>query len=195
MGGDGRTGSFSVDGGHVPQFRRARCPHRAAGWFFSQKEFRRPGGEFLSARAERNQRAAKGWAQSAGTALPPLPPCRPPPGPPFTGVTPWTRQNISGAQNLSGWSKFPPGHWALGLQKLPLVRFHLCAWLCRANAAGANLGGRPKGLPYTDLEGLLNPRRGGSCPSRRPLARSVIPCRGGTPGPPGVSPPGFQPAV
>ena len=24
---------------------------------------------------------------------------------------------IFGAQNLSGWSKFPPGHWALGVQK------------------------------------------------------------------------------
>ena len=33
-------------------------------------------------------------------------------------------------------SKFPPGHWALGLQKLPLVRFHDCAWVCRANAHG-----------------------------------------------------------
>ena len=99
--------------------------------------FRRPGGEVLSARAERNQRAAKGWAQSAGTALPPLPPCRPPPGPPFTGVTPWARQNISGAQNLSGWSKFPPGHWALGLHKFPLVRFHNCAWIYRANVPGA----------------------------------------------------------
>ena len=43
---------------------------------------------------------------------------------------------ISGAQNLSGWSKFPPGHWALGLQKLPLVRFHTCAWVCRTNTPG-----------------------------------------------------------
>ena len=38
--------------------------------------------------------------------------------PPFTGVTPWTRQNISGAQNLSGWSQFPPGHWALAVWKI-----------------------------------------------------------------------------
>ena len=36
----------------------------------------------------------------------------------FTGVTPWTRQNISGAQNLSGWSQFPPGHWALAVWKI-----------------------------------------------------------------------------
>ena len=33
-------------------------------------------------------------------------------------------------------SKFPPGHWALGLQKLLLLRFHNCAWPCRANAPG-----------------------------------------------------------
>ena len=32
--------------------------------------------------------------------------------------------------------QFRPGHWALSLQKLPLVRFHSCAWLCRANAHG-----------------------------------------------------------
>ena len=34
-------------------------------------------------------------------------------------------------------SKFLPGHWALDLQKFPLVRFHDCAWLCRANGTGA----------------------------------------------------------
>ena len=31
---------------------------------------------------------------------------------------------ISGAQNLSDWSKFLPGHWALGLQKLGRMQFH-----------------------------------------------------------------------
>ena len=163
----------------MPQFRRARCPHRAAGWFFSQKEFRRPGGEFLSARAERNQRAAKGWAQSAGTALPPLPPCRPPPGPPFTGVTPWTRQNISGAQNLSGFLRFLPGHWALGLQKLPLLRFHDCAWLCSPNDTGAVDGGRPKGLPYPPLQSAWGGRPMGRRTSRlvgRGLAPAAVPC-------------------
>ena len=46
---------------------------------------------------------------------------------PITGVTPWGRQRISGAQNWSGGQRFLPGHWALGLQKLPLVRFHSCA--------------------------------------------------------------------
>ena len=37
---------------------------------------------------------------------------------PFTGVTPWARQKSSGAQNLSGWSQFPPGHWALAVWKI-----------------------------------------------------------------------------
>ena len=46
---------------------------------------------------------------------------------PITGVIPWGRQRISGAQNWSGGQRFLPGHWALGLQKLPLVRFHSCA--------------------------------------------------------------------
>ena len=34
-------------------------------------------------------------------------------------------------------SKFPPGHWALGMQKLSLLRLHNCAWLCLANVHGA----------------------------------------------------------
>ena len=55
---------------------------------------------------------------------------------PVTGVIPWTGWSISGAQNLSGWSEFPPGHWALGVQNLELLRFKNCAWLCRANAPG-----------------------------------------------------------
>ncbi len=74
------------------------------------------------------------------------------PGPPFTGVTPWVRQKISGAKNLSGGQRFLPGHRALGLQNLELLRFQNCAWLYRANAPGANPGGRPKGLPYPITE-------------------------------------------
>ena len=34
-------------------------------------------------------------------------------------------------------SEFPPGHWALGLQKLPLLRFHSCAWVVQTNVPGA----------------------------------------------------------
>ena len=91
------------------------------------------------------------------------------PGPPFTGVTPWVRQKISGAQNLSGGQRFLPGHRALGLQNLELLRFQNCAWLYRANAPGANPGGRPKGLPYPIPEEFLESCRGGACPSRGPV--------------------------
>src|SRR5699024_536431 len=70
------------------------------------------GGEFLSQRWERNQRIAGGRGRRAlrahRTAYPRSP---------ITGVTPLAWRWIFGAQNLSGWSKFPPGHWALGVQK------------------------------------------------------------------------------
>ena len=56
--------------------------------------------------------------------------------PPITVAPPLGGQCPSGAQNLSGFPRFPPGHRALGLQKLPLVRFHFRAWLCRANVPG-----------------------------------------------------------
>ena len=48
---------------------------------------------------------------------------------PFTRVTPLGGQYPSGAQNLSGFPRFPPVHWALGVQKLPLVRFSFRAWV------------------------------------------------------------------
>ena len=71
-----------------------------------------------------------------------------PPVPRYGGRTPEKFIVVSGAQNLNGGSEFPPGHWALGLQKFRLVRSRWCAWLYRANAPSANPGGRPKGLPY-----------------------------------------------
>ena len=87
-------------------------------------------------------------------------------------------------------SKFPPGHWALGLQKLPLVRFNLCAWVSQPTAPVRILAGAPRGSPTQiphrcrrgGAEGEL-PRRGkrshpGVCPSRRPLERSVVCHRG-----------------
>ena len=66
----------------------------------------------------------------------------------------------SGAQNLSGFPQFPSGHWALGLQKLPLVRFRFGAWLCRANvpgagyAVGAGALTRPQAFPCPPLRWL-----------------------------------------
>ena len=77
-----------------------------------------------------------------------------PPDPHYGGRVPVAGSRISGAQNLSGWSKFPPGHWALGLQKFPLVRFHDCAWIYRANAPGVEyaVGAAPCGRPRAGLE-------------------------------------------
>ena len=44
-----------------------------------------------------------------------------------------SKQNFRRAK--SEWhSKFPPGHWALGLQKLGHVRFPRRAWVFRTNA-------------------------------------------------------------
>ena len=116
---------------------------------------------------------------------------------PVTRVTLWAGQNISGAQNLSGWSESPPGHWALSLQKFPPVRFHSRAWLCRANAPGPNPGGRmlcaPTGFRWTVWAAIRRPpwrfpppRRGGptwppaggetSLTLTPPSARSPVPC-------------------
>ena len=58
------------------------------------------------------------------------------------------RHGPSGAQNLSGWSEFLPGHWALSLQKLVLLRFRFRAWVFLANAPDANDAGRSGTGPY-----------------------------------------------
>ena len=84
--------------------------------------------------------------------------CAPPrsigrfPRTPFTGdalllIYCW----ISGAQNLSGGSKFLPGHWALGVQNLLLVRFRLCASVYRTNAPSpfSAKGAAPRGRPFS----------------------------------------------
>ena len=85
--------------------------------------------------------------------------------------------SISGAQNLSGDLRFLPGRWALGLQKLPLVRFHTCAWVSRTNAPGRYAVGpvwdrplREKGAASISAVGAAVSRLqafplGGRCPS------------------------------
>ena len=73
------------------------------------------------------------------------------PGPHYEGRITESFSKISGAQNLSGRSKSPPGHRALGLQKLHSVRSQLCAWPCRANAFGAYSGGRMLCAPTSFL--------------------------------------------
>ena len=85
---------------------------------------------------------------------------------PITGVTPWARQKISGAQNLSGLLPFNPGHWVLGMQKLRLVRFNLCAWLCQANAPGANPGGPVWDQSLREQCGRFHIRRRGGSKTR-----------------------------
>ena len=91
-----------------------------------------------------------------------------PPVPHYGGCVPVRSCNSSGAQNLSGWSEFPPGHWALGKQKFQVPRLHSCAWVCRADGTGSVDGGRPKGLPYPNPEKFL--RTVGAAPCGRPRA-------------------------
>ena len=50
-------------------------------------------------------------------------------------------------------SKFPPGHWALGVQKLQLLRFHNRAWLCRADMPGSK-----HGIPHPPPSGAPSPK-------------------------------------
>ena len=77
------------------------------------------------------------------------------PGPHYEGRAPVRCCIISGAQNLSDFPQFNPGHWALSLQKLPLARFHNSAWLCRTNGTWSINDGRPKGLPTQSRKSLL----------------------------------------
>ena len=135
--------------------------------------------------------------------------CAPPrsigrfPRTPFTGdalllIYCW----ISGAQNLSGGSKFLPGHWALGVQNLKLLRFKNCACVCLADAFGpfSTVGaafGRPQAFPpgvpqRPDEEMLLNPNPypGGSPKGLPYPGKELILglCRGGTLGRSGTGP-------
>ena len=129
--------------------RRIICADTRFLFDFTQGAFRRRGGEI----------------GRVGKAS--LPPCRPSPRTPLRGTrTCKSAENFRRAK--SEWaSKFLPGHWALDLQKFPLVRFRNCAWLCRANVPGAYSGGSPKGLPYPNRKDFLETRRGEACPSRR----------------------------
>ena len=115
---------------------------------FSGRGARRPGAPFR--REFRRLRAASYFAHGGkGTKTPPgtaqdghFVSIFAFPRTPFTGVIPLGGQCPSGAQNLSGFPQFPPGHWALGLQKLPLVRFRFRAWLCRADDGWCRAVGR-----------------------------------------------------
>ena len=91
---------------------------------------------------------------------PPYPLCRFTTSPPDRGSRPpvphYGSYSLSQAESFrrakSEWrSKFPPGHWALGLQKLLLLRFRWRAWLCRSGggwcwAVGRDDLGAPLGV-------------------------------------------------
>ena len=115
------------------------------------------GGEWLSGRPESHQRTAGDAADGHFVPIGPLSP-----DPVYGGCAPASRQKISGAQNLSDFPRFLPGHWALSVPKLRLMQFPFRAWVCRANAPGAYLGGSPKGFPYPVPEDFLETRRGGT---------------------------------
>ena len=88
-------------------------------------------GGFLSGRPERNQRGARARLRMSASRS------YSPPLDPIYGGYPLGWAKISGAQNLSGFSQFLPGHWALGLQKFQVLRLYFRAWLCRANVPDA----------------------------------------------------------
>ena len=79
------------------------------------------------------------------------------PGPHYGGRVLDSLRRISGAQNLSGWYQSLPGHWALGLQKLLLVWFYICAWLCRAGVCWSVIGGPASVRPLRKDRTLPHP--------------------------------------
>ena len=59
------------------------------------------------------------------------------PGPPLRGTLSCLMLLNFRRAKMEWPPRFLPGHWALGLQKLPLMRFKNCAWVSRINAPGA----------------------------------------------------------
>ena len=87
-----------------------------------------------------------------------------PPDPHYGGRVLVRFCKISGAQNLSGWSKFPPGHRALASPKLQAVRFQFRAWLCRAGDSWSVIGGPVWDRPLCKKRTRLFICRRGGCP-------------------------------
>ena len=146
------------------------------------------GGEFLCPRRQRNQNAAGDGSDEHFVLIVAHPTPSGPsghlpltggvgPGPHYGGRVPVRLSKISGARKSEWVSEFQPGHWALGLQKLPLVRFHTCAWVSRTNAPGRYAVGpvwdrplREKGAASISAVGAAVSRLqafplGGRCPS------------------------------
>ena len=131
-------------------------------------------GGFLSQRWERNQRIAggrrRGELRSPMTAYPRSP---------ITGVIPWARQKISGAQNLSDTLKFPPGHWALRRRKVRSTPFPPNGENC-ARSLAPPLQRKPATLGFA-LGAAFGGLLGGKLPLVRFRRRAWV-CRANMPG-------------
>ena len=104
------------------------------------------------------------------------------PGPHYGGTPSWEVVYHFRRANSEWPSKFPPGHWALGLQKLGLVQFRSCAWRCPANIPGTNPGGPVWDRPLREQHSRSYiRRRGGSKtrPQNLPLGEGRFPLSGG----------------
>ena len=132
---------------------------------------------------------------------PPYPLCRFATSPPDRGSRPpvphYGSYSLSQAESFrpakSEWrSQFPPGHWALGLQKFSLLRLQFRALLGRAGgswccAVGRGLldaphtsAGRPVSGPY-ERTGCFRIRSRGGCP-HPPALEGFSLCRARPPG-------------
>ena len=103
------------------------------------------------------------------------------PGPHYGGTPSWEVVHHFRRAKSEWPSKFPPGHWALGLQKLPPVRFHSCAWVSQPTAPVQILAGRSGTGPYkNNAAAPLSRRRGGSETARKafPWGKADSPCQG-----------------
>ena len=103
------------------------------------------------------------------------------PGPHYGGTPSWEVVHHFRRAKSEWPSKFPPGHWALGLQKLPPVRFHSCAWVSQPTRPVQILAGRSGTGPYkNNAAAPLSRRRGGSETARKafPWGKADSPCQG-----------------
>ena len=88
------------------------------------------GGEFLCPRRQRNQNAAGDGSDEHFVLIVAFPRT------PLRGTLSCLMLLNFRRAKMEWPPRFLPGHWALGLQKLPLVRFRWCAWVSRTNAHG-----------------------------------------------------------
>ena len=103
-------------------------------------------GELLCPRRQSNQNATGDGSDEHSVLIVAFPRT------PLRGTrTCWILQNFRRAK-MEWPPRFIPGHWALGLQKLPLLRFPWCAWPGRAGDGWSEIGG-PAGVRPLREEG------------------------------------------